>query len=202
MASKRPIEHESNASLPKKSRTPFKVGPDNLPDGTWKRKVVKIKKDLIHKAKVKKSYAKLKAREPPVDKPIPDESPEAPRAPTSPPPEPSQELHPERKAMLEAPEERTPAPLKAAQARSDRKRSRKPGYFDKETAFAEKLKAEAEARRLEFERREKERKQKIAERERLRKTMAKARTGGKNGQRKLGRESKVLLEKIQRLVGS
>ena len=30
--------------------------------------------------------------------------------------------------------------------------------------------------------------------------MAKARTGGKNGQRKLGRESKVLLEKVQNLV--
>jgi hypothetical protein len=31
--------------------------------------------------------------------------------------------------------------------------------------------------------------------------MAKARTGGKNGQRKLGKESKVLLEKVRRIVG-
>jgi len=31
--------------------------------------------------------------------------------------------------------------------------------------------------------------------------MAKARTGGKNGQRKLGRESTVLLEKVKRLAG-
>lgn len=31
--------------------------------------------------------------------------------------------------------------------------------------------------------------------------MAKARTGGPNGQRKLGRESNVLLEKVKRMVG-
>jgi hypothetical protein len=202
MASKRPSDRESDAPQPKKPRAAFKVGPDNLPDGTWKRKVVQIKKNLIHKAKVKKSYAKLKAREPPMDKPIPDETQEAPGAASSPALQPSQELHPDRKAMLEAPEQPTPPPLRSSQARPDRKRSRKPAYFEKETAFAEKQKAEAEARRLEFERRDKERKQKIAERERLRKTMAKARTGGKNGQRKLGRESKVLLEKVQRLVGS
>lgn len=204
MVSKRPGENEEHTHTPqpKKQRTAFKVGPDNLPDGTWKRKVIKIKKNLIHKAKVKKSYAKLKAREPPIDKPIPDETSGAPEATSSPALQPSQDLHPERKAMLEAPEVPLPAPLKAAQVRSVRKCSRKPGYFEKETAFAERRKAEAEARKVDFERRDKERKQKIAERERLRKTMAKARTGGKNGQRKLGRESKVLLEKVRRLVES
>jgi hypothetical protein len=62
-------------------------------------------------------------------------------------------------------------------------------------------KAEAEARRLEFERRDSEKRQKIEERERFRKAMAKARTGGKNGQRKLGKESKVLLERVKRFVG-
>jgi hypothetical protein len=201
MASKRPREDEADAPQPKKPRTGFKVGPDNLPDGTWKRKVIKIKKNLIYKAKVKKSYAKLKAREPLVDKPIPDEVLADVQAAARLPPQPSQELHPERQAMLDAPREPTP-PLRTFQARSDRKRSCKPAYFEKETAFAEQKKAEAEARRLEFERRDRERKQKIAERERFRKTMAKARTGGKNGQRKLGRESKVLLEKVWRVVGS
>ncbi|KAI5284581.1 hypothetical protein KEM52_002846, partial [Ascosphaera acerosa] len=29
----------------------FSVGPANLPDGTYRRKVTKIKEDLIHKAK-------------------------------------------------------------------------------------------------------------------------------------------------------
>ena len=42
---------------------------------------------------------------------------------------------------------------------------------------------------------------KMEERERFRKAMARARTGGKNGQRKLGRESVVLLEKVRRVVG-
>jgi hypothetical protein len=32
--------------------------------------------------------------------------------------------------------------------------------------------------------------------------MAKAKSGGLNGQRKLGRESKVLLEKVKKLVGA
>jgi hypothetical protein len=202
MASKRPGENESDAPQPKKPRTGFKVGPDNLPDGTWKRKVIKIKKNLIHKAKVKKSYAKLKAREPPVGKPIPDEALEDVQAATPLPPQPSFELHPERQAMLDAPREPTPPPLRASQARSSRKRSRKPAYFEKETTFAEQKKTEAEARKIEFERRDRERKQKIAERERFRKTMAKARIGGKKGQRKLGRESKLLLEKVRRVVAS
>jgi hypothetical protein len=202
MVSKRPRENQLEAPQPKKPRTAFKVGPDNLPDGTWKRKVIKIKKNLIYKAKVKKSYAKLKARESPVDKPILDEASGDIQAATPLPSQPSQELHPERKAMLDAPRESTPPPLRASQARSVRKRSRKPAYFEKETAFAEQKKAEVEARRLEFERRDGERKQKIAERERFRKMMAKARTGGKNGQRKLGRESKVLLEKIRKVVVS
>ena len=202
MASKRPRENEADAPQPKKLRTAFKVGPDNLPDGAWKRKVIKIKENLIHKAKVKKSYAKLKAREPPVDKPILDEAIEDGEAAARLPPQPSLELHPERKAMLDAPREPTPPPLRASQARSNRKRSRKPAYFEKETAFAEQKKAEAEAKRLEFERRDKERKEKIAERERFRKNMARARTGGKNGQRKLGMESKVLLEKVRRVIAS
>jgi hypothetical protein len=202
MASKRLRENESAAPQPKKPRTAFKVGPDNLPDGTWKRKVIKIKKNLIHKAKVKKSYAKLKAREPPVDKSNLDGASKDNQAAAVLPPQPSQELHPERQAMLDAPREPTPPPLKASQARSERKRSRKPAYFEKETAFAEQKKAEAEARRIEYERRDRERKEKIAERERFRKTMAKARIGGKNGQRKLGRESKVLLEKVKRVVTS
>jgi hypothetical protein len=159
--------------------------------------VIKIKKDLIHKAKVKKSYAKIKAREPPIDRPIREDTVE----PQLPIPEPTQELHPERQAMLDAPE---PVPLsqRLAQPRAERPRQRKPVYFQKEIEFAERKKAEAEERRLEFERRDKERKQKIEEREKYRSAMAKARTGGRNGQRKLGRESKVLLEKVKRVVGS
>ncbi|KFY39278.1 hypothetical protein V495_06037, partial [Pseudogymnoascus sp. VKM F-4514 (FW-929)] len=65
MAPKRDREDDAQVPHVKKVRGGFKVGPDNLPDGTWRRKVIKIKKDLIHNAKVKKSYAKVKARSSP-----------------------------------------------------------------------------------------------------------------------------------------
>ena len=159
--------------------------------------MIKIKKDLIHKAKVKKSYAKLKAREP--EAPIPSYITSTPSPPST--AEPSQELHPERQAMLDKPREPTP-PLNSFKQCSPRERkSRRPGYFEKEQAYAEQKRAEAEVRRIEFERRDKERKQKIEERERFRKAMAKARSGGRNGQRKLGKESQVLLERVKRMVG-
>ena len=194
MAPKRPLSDDAPSSKPKKQRSGFKIGPDNLPDGTYRRKVIKIKKDLIHKAKVKKSYAKLKAREPIIPTPINLE-----------PVEPaSQELHPDRQAMLDAPRETTPPPLDQGfreRPRERNERKRKPAYFEKEVQYAEQQKAEAETRRIEFERRDKEKKGKIEERERFRKAMAKARTGGKNGQRKLGKESQVLLERVKRMVG-
>ncbi|TAQ91264.1 hypothetical protein B7494_g385 [Chlorociboria aeruginascens] len=191
MAPKRPFEETESTTAPqaKKQRSGFKVGPDNLPDGTWRRKIVKIKKDLIHKAKVKKTYATIKAREAVLDALIPAAAAEPVVAP-------SHELHPERQAMLDAPEE----PIERPRPRQGQRRGRKPGYFEKEQAFAERKRREAEDRRLEFERRDGERKQKIEERERFRRTMAKARTGGRNGQRKLGLESKALLEKVKRAV--
>ena len=70
--------------------------------------------------------------------------------------------------------------------------------FKKESQMAQKRREEREMQRKEVERRNRERKAKVDERERHRKAMAKAR--GKDGQRKLGRESKVLLDKVQRLV--
>jgi hypothetical protein len=154
--------------------------------------VIKIKKDMIHKAKIKKSYAKLKAREPISQASLPMFS--EPSEPAS------QELHPDRQAMLDAPEEPLPAALN--RARPSQRRNNKPAYFEKEVAFAEQQKAEAQARQEERVRRDNERKEKIEDRERFRKAMAKARTGGRNGQRKLGRESQVLLERVKKMVGS
>jgi len=101
--------------------------------------------------------------------------------------------------MLDAP--RSPTPPPHTNSSQTRRSKGRPAYFEKEQAFAAHQKVEAEAKRIERERRDKERNQKIEERERFRKAMAKARTGGKNGQRKLGRESKVLLEKVRRVVG-
>ncbi|KXH40539.1 hypothetical protein CNYM01_03131 [Colletotrichum nymphaeae SA-01] len=82
------------------------------------------------------------------------------------------------------------------------RRPRKPGYYEKQLAHAEKKKAEAEARRAEIQRRREERERKTADRERYRRAMAKARKGSENGgQRRLGRESALLLEKVRRMVG-
>jgi hypothetical protein len=227
MAPKRPREDDAigEGRSVKPRSTGFVVGPQNLPDGTWRRKcrhmdgsfsfpvcilyhghlsnllsAIKIKHDLIHKAKVKKSYAKIKAREPPVDTVIANHISESHRQLE----DISQELHPERQAMLDAPQALTPPQqhqLQPHQQNRDRRKSQKPAYFVKEMAFAEQKQADADARKVEYERRENERTQKKEERERFRKAMAKARTGGKNGQRKLGRESKVLLEKVRRVVG-
>lgn len=166
--------------------------------------VIKIKRDLIEKAKVKKAYAKIKAREPELSTPS--------AVPAEPEPEPvTQELHPDRQAMLDAPRSPTPSPNSHSNSNPNpfpgssrqprQSKNSRPKYFEKEQAFAAQQKEEAEARRIERERREKEKNQKVEERERFRKAMGKARTGGKNGQRKLGRESKVLLERVRRAVG-
>ncbi|KAF1850730.1 uncharacterized protein K460DRAFT_272264 [Cucurbitaria berberidis CBS 394.84] len=202
MAPTRP--HDDSEKRVKKQKKGFNIGPANLPDGTHRRKVQKIKKDLIHKAKVKKEYAKLKARDEAEattpHKSVYDRESEAndeKDEPTEPAPVPSLEPHPDRVRMLE--EEETPTP-KHDQSTERRTRRPRPQPFKKETELAQKKKEEAEARQRAREEADKERTKKIAERERFRKTMAKAR-GGPGGQRKLGRESTVLLAKAQRLMG-
>ncbi|KAM3065524.1 hypothetical protein ACMFMG_011591 [Clarireedia jacksonii] len=201
---KRPREDDTSSTTtpaPKKHRPGFKVGPDNLPDGTWKRKVDKIKKTLIHKAKVKKSYAKIKAQEQEniqSERKIYDTAEEDGAEKTQ------RELHPDRKAMLDAPEKEEEERGRDRTGERSRKggngRGNKPAYFAKEMEIARKKKEERQARQQEFERRQKEIAEKREERERFRRQMAKARSGGKNGQRKLGRESKVLLERVKKIV--
>ncbi|UQC75941.1 uncharacterized protein CLUP02_17450 [Colletotrichum lupini] len=136
-----------------------------------------------------------------------------------------EEVHPSRAEMLEndgetpnpntiavkrkhAAEESADAAANEDTAGGDRyeprqqRRPRKPGYYEKQLAHAEKKKAEAEARRAEIQRRREERERKTADRERYRRAMAKARKGSENGgQRRLGRESALLLEKVRRMVG-
>ncbi len=160
--------------------------------------VQKIKKDLIHKAKVKKAYAKVKAQEAQDDsaprKSVYDRQSEM-EEPAEPASEPTLELHPERLKMLEEnpPENETEGSVKA---RGRRVRSQP---FRRETEEARNKKEAASARQQAKEQDDRQRAEKIAERERFRKTMAKAR-GGPNGQRKLGRESLVLLAKAKRLL--
>jgi hypothetical protein len=172
--------------------------------------VEKIKKDLIHKTKLKQQYTKLKKREEDASAP-PRKSvyereadanggDEEPSEPTEPVPEPSLEPHPDRVKMLEEKSPEPPRQERHAENRERRQRPARPTPFRKETEVARKKKEEAEARQKAREEAEKERAAKLAERERFRKTMAKAR-GGPNGQRKLGRESTVLLAKAQRIMG-
>lgn len=162
----------------------------------------KIKKDLIHKAKLKKQYAKLKAREEDgaltPRKSVYDREAEANDSDEhlEPVPEPTLEPHPDRMRLLEEEAKEQPSEQPA-----DRKKGwSRPQPFKKETEVARQKKEDAEARHKAKENIEQERSRKLAERERFRKTMAKAR-GGPNGQRKLGRESTVLLAKAQRLMG-
>lgn len=163
----------------------------------------KIKQSLIHKAKLKKDYAKIKEREllenPDTFKSVyqnPGDSEEVAKSPTL-------QLHPERQAMLDNPEA---APQQetgsGSVGRSGKRRNRrqKPKPFEKEGKLAQQRQAGTEARKKAFEEGDRQRQLKSGERERFRKVMAKARTGGKNGQRKLGLESKVLLEKAKRTL--
>ncbi|WYZ46387.1 hypothetical protein EsH8_IX_000612 [Colletotrichum jinshuiense] len=258
MAPKRAAEgaaaSSADAQQQKKPRKGFRVGPDNLPEGPWRRKVEKKKLELIHKAKIKKAYAKIKGRE------LASQSSAAPQEPAAakhasnddaqsseprsgevaeketasslpapvegsaaqPPLE--GEIHPSRQEMLTTEDGEPPNPNTIAVKRKHRgdggdgdgeeedatvdryeprkpRRPRKPGYYEKQLAHAEQKKAEAEARRAEIQRRREERERKMADRERYRRAMAKARKGDENGQRKLGRESGLLLEKVRRMMG-
>ncbi|KAL8697217.1 MAG: hypothetical protein Q9201_007242 [Fulgogasparrea decipioides] len=158
----------------------------------------KIRDGLIRKAKVRKSYSKIKEKEPVI---LPkyyaeESSPEPETAPAS------MELHPARQAMLDKPQENPLSNLSQSSHQPREKRPRRPKHapFEKEARLAQQRKEAAQARREAAEKARLERQRKIEERERFRKAMAKARTGGKNGQRKLGRESKVLLERVRSLV--
>lgn len=177
---------------------------------------------MIAKAKLKKEYAKVQAREgeqlrPPrsvydgidaadAEASKKQDAADAEASKEQHVPEPNTERHPDRTALIEStPREPTPDAQDQQQTgeqafRQRRQRKPKPVPFAREHAEAQQRKEEAEQRRLAYEEGQRQRQQKLEERERFRKAMAKARTGGKNGQRKLGRESKVLLERVQRMV--
>jgi len=200
MAAKRRPGDDAGSS-PKRAKNGFTIGPANLPDGTHKRKVQKIKKELIHKVKLKKEYARLKAREAEALTPrksVYEREEEADGQgdmTAKAEPEPNLELHPDRLRMLGSAEREEPN-----QRPERRQRRPRPMPFGKEMELAQKKKEEGEARRATREEAAKERAQKLAERDRVRKKMAKAR-GGPTGQRKLGRESIVLLARAEKLMG-
>ena len=163
----------------------------------------KIKKDLIRKAQMKKIYDRLKSREPDLHS-RPVESVTGTAVGDEAPPTTSLELHPERQAMLD--ERRVdPLPFQSQdvgpKGRQRPPRQPRPVPYRKEAVLATKRNEERQVRQKAFEEANREKEIKREERERFRKAMAKARNGGRDGsQRKLGRESKVLLEKVQRMV--
>ncbi|KAK8932181.1 hypothetical protein H634G_04662 [Metarhizium anisopliae BRIP 53293] len=200
MAPKRPLESGDPSLEAKKPKRGFRVGPDNLPDGPWRRKVTKIKKDLIQKAKVKKEYAKIKAREQQKDDNddgvnSQDEAPKSQE-------EEQEKMHPTRELMLKDEDKAQAGADTGASAdpTSDgmRRRTRRPGYYDKQLKKAEERKKESEQRALEIQQRREERERRLAERERFKKAMAK--TIGRDGKKKLGRESTILLDKVKRIM--
>lgn len=263
MGSKRPhdeVEGEGGApsAAPEaKKRKGFRVGPENLPDGAWRRKNTKIKHELIHKAKVKKDYAKVKA-ELQKEREMQESRPGAEELQVHPDRQQRidddqldrEHVNPERQAFLDggrAPQRRQqakkeePTPSDSRQdgehedgdrtppkptntittktyprpesppppdrkQRGERRKQRRPDYYDKALQEGSRRKAEAEAKQAEAERRERERARSIDERERTRRAMLKAKGFSASGRQrsgpKLGRESKVLLDKVKRMVGA
>ena len=138
--------------------------------------VQRIKRDLIRTAKVKKDYAKLKGGEAPAS---------------------TEEIHPERQAMLAQPDT-TSDPL--PEINKNKKRNAKPRPLEKEHRQAQ---LEKERRDLEYsvaQEKQQERKRKQEEYQRFRKSVEKARRPDKNGQRRLGRECKLLPQMVEGLL--
>ncbi len=165
--------------------------------------VQKIKRNLIRKAQIKKSYNKLKSREPKIfDAPEKTMGEFATTADTI--LAASLELHPDRQAMLDddIPHSSTNE-IQDLHHKKGRRHQRQPRAepFRKEAELANRRKQERTAQHNAFEEVNREREAKQRKREKFRKAMLRAKTGGRFGnQRRLGRESKVLLEKVQRVV--
>lgn len=172
--------------------------------------VAKTKKDLIHKAKVKKQYAKVKAEAGETGKAqrekaaapahSDDENGDVAKAEGEDKAEGEGEaLHPTRQLMLKDEEAaQTGATSDLAASDGQRRRTRRPGYYDKQLQRADEKRQENEARAAEAQRRREERERKMAERDRYKRAMKK--TWGRDGKKKLGRESGLLLERVRKMV--
>ncbi|KAI9705334.1 MAG: hypothetical protein M1820_005164 [Bogoriella megaspora] len=221
MAQKRQLDAVDTAPisqpLAKRPKKGFTVGPANLPDGTYKRKAQKIKKHLIEKAKLKKQYAKIKTKEQTghTKGPIPAEEVNAQVEAeaqddfenfSS-----EESVYSENNDTVTASSpirEQRPVDQKPSspeiddRVHPDRRNRTRPKPFAKESAYASSKRQQAEERRKAKEEAMRQRQQKLEERERFRKAMAKAKQPGRDGKRRLGRESKILLERVQKMVAS
>ena len=139
----------------------------------------RIKKNLIESAKIKKDYAKLKQRQGPSEAPA------------------SLELHPERQAMLANAEN---AEENKAEPSSSKRSTSKPKPFRKEIERAQRAKEERKRRQKEFEEMQQQKQRRYEERAKFRKAVEKARRPDHKGQRRLGRESKLLPGMVENLI--
>ena len=181
----------ARVSFPTQNHTPKKTN-------KCRQTAQKLKEDLIHKAKVKKAYAKIKAQEE-ANAPkksvydTPEDEIENAKDEEKIEDETTLELHPDRIAMLNEPEP-TPAPASKSERRprgdGKRERRQKPSAFTKEMEYAEKQRKFEEARRKDVEAKKKERE-----------ALIRAKRPDQFGKRRLGRESNALLSRVQRMVG-
>ena len=185
----------------------------------------KVKKELIYKAKTKKAYAKIRARE--LGAPLPAKSTPKSKPTTSSAPELADPEEPNLSSSDDEEEEEQETPLPPPPAPSsppkpseqqqedeaqegpepnehpDRFRNRKkPSYFDKQLKEAQRRRQAAQDREAAFERRRQDRERAVQERRRMRKLSMRARERGPDGRRKLGRESEFLLEKVKKMMGA
>ncbi|CAF9919538.1 MAG: hypothetical protein GOMPHAMPRED_001846 [Gomphillus americanus] len=202
MAAKRSLQESTEGQALKKARKGFRVGPQNLPDGTYKRKADKIRRKLVENAKIRKSYDRLKAREQnstATSNNNPENATEEQQQQQQQQPS-SIARHPDRQALIdnkdqdEKDQEDVPS---RATGRRPRRHHKQP-LFQGDLKIAEARKKESDRRRKDMAAARLERDKRLAERERWRRTMANARGDGKR--RKLGKESTVLLEKVQRML--
>lgn len=239
-------EAQPHTERTKKPRTGFKVGPDHLPDGTYRRHAQKIKKDLIHKSKVYKQYAKLKKRQAEEaqqtqeqqqqQKPLQHQAEDVEQDGQNEHNElqgsgnGSSSLNVQAEKLVEerdrdagllqanqipedtAQDTTNPSQIDHPEEQPDQSQtdsnihpSRRPQVrrvdpYAKARAIANAKAEAAEARRLAREEANRQREEKLERRDRERKMMDKARRPGKTGQRRLGRESQVLLERVRRVT--
>lgn len=178
---------------------------------------------MIERAKIKAAYAKIKLQE--------EQQPQQPYKSDSSQPNtdggsleraekedshqpPSIDPHPSRQVLIDSgtstqlghEHSKSDTESDAARAPDGRKqrRNKRPRYvpFTKEAKRAQHDKEAAAKRREEIAIAHAERERTRADRERWRKAMEKSKRRGPNGQMKLGRQSQVLLEKIQRTVAA
>ena len=156
----------------------------------------KIKANLIKAAKIKKGFAKIKARA------------EQEQLVTNNAAQPTQseaiepaslDPHPDRQVLMD--ESLEPVDNDdELHSTAKRRQRQKTDPFSREAQEAKRKREAAEQRQREREGAQAQRQKKMEERERMRRAMPQARKPGRDGKRKLGRESAVLLERVKKLV--